>query len=536
MKYSPSKASTSRASTPKSAVRNAAPRRGRAKAAPRAGQIAGLPRFLSAPKTRFQPLPANDHAEREARQIASSPHGAVSPSSSLQSDDTSRQVSTRIAQQAGAGRALPQDAHMNAEAMGVDGGQVRLHDDSRAARFADSLGANAVTVGRDIFFAEGRYAPQTAEGGELLRHELSHVAQQGGQPQAIQRDIQDPNMVVPLGVFVVDMTTSGPGMNVNLLFDPDPTGPYSTQIGMTQVINVTDQSAGTGHKAGDPVDWSKITDANSITPANPTGTVGTEAGRMEAMTTGGGAARKGAYIDALYDPAVHPRSSNVPPSYQEPDAINPTPGGYGDYGWLRSPTDTQPATLIDNPNMSFDVDFDFQTFARGTDNQVIYGGVEWGFQVRSGAVLNDYAVPLAGATLELGEAMDRFRGYFSHEDVVVYFDTDSALASATELAKLDDARDYMDRYPDTRIEVTGFADQRGTTAYNAGLSSQRGNEVVAALLSQGIDPSRINTATGAGETTAFAPGSPAAAAGSLQANRRVIVRFIRTAEAPVNAP
>ncbi|MDB5887458.1 MAG: OmpA/MotB domain protein [Rhodocyclales bacterium] len=511
------------------------------KGAPRLGGIAGLPRFLQAPTRtptppRFQPLPTNDHAEHEARSIAAAPVDERTSPTAVQSDATSRRVSTQIAQRAGAGRSLPQEAQSGAQTLGVDAGQVRLHDDSSAARFADSLGANAVTVGRDIFFAQGRYAPHTDAGSELLRHELTHVAQQGGEPQAIQRDIHEPNMNVPLGIFMVDMTTSGPGMNVNLLFDPDPTGPYSTQIGMTQVINVTDQGTGAGHKAGQPVDWSTITDSNSITTANPAGTVGTEGGRMEAMTTGDGLARKGAYVDALYDPAVHPRSSNVPSSYEEPDAVNPTPGGYGDYGWLRSPTDTQPATLIDNPNMSFDVDFDFQTFARGTDNQVLYGGVEWGFQIRSGAVLNDYAVPLAGATPELTEAMGRFQGYFSHEDVIVYFDTDSALASGSELAKLNDAHEYMDKYPDTRIEVTGYADQRGTTGYNAGLSLQRADEVVAALLSQGIDPARIDTATGAGESTAFAPGSPVADAGSLKANRRVVVHFVRTAEAPINEP
>jgi outer membrane protein OmpA-like peptidoglycan-associated protein len=505
------------------------------KGTPRVAQSAGLPRFLTAPRGRIHTLPVNAPAEREAQDIAAAADGSA-PSSSINADGISRGVSAQIAQHAGAGQGLSQQSQAQAESLGVDVGQVRVHDDSRAARFAGGLGANAVTVGRDIFFAQGRYAPHTAEGGALLHHELTHVAQQGGEPQAIQRDIHEPNMNVPLGIFMVDMTTAGAGMDVNLLFDPDPKGPYSTQIGMTQVINVTDQSTATGHKAGQPVDWSTITDGNSITPANPAGTVGTEGGRMEAMTTGDGLARKGAYIDALYDPAVHPRSSNVPSSYEEPDAVNPTPGGYGDYGWLRSPTDTQPATLIDTPKTDFDVDFDFQTFARGTDNQVLYGGVEWGFQIRSGAVRNDYAVPLAGATPELTEAMGRFQGYFSHEDVIVYFDTDSALASGSELAKLDDAHEYMDKYPDTRIQVTGYADQRGPSGYNSGLSMLRANGVVDALLAQGVDPSRIDTASGAGESTAFAPGSPTAAAGSLTANRRVVVHFVRTAEAPVNEP
>lgn len=533
MKYSPSKSSPAKTGASRAGSRNTSPRRGRSKAPGGAGSLAGLPRFLDAPRARFQPLPDNPQAEHEAQRIAAGEEAA--PSRSIESDLNARGAASQIAQQAGAGRALPQETQTSAEALGVDAGRVRLHDDNRAARFADSLGANAVTVGSDIFFAEGRYAPHTAEGSELLQHELSHVAQQGGQPQAIQRDIHEPNMNVPLGIFMVDMVASGASMDVDLLFDPDPAGPYSTQIGMTQIINVTDQTSAAGRPAGQPLDWSRITDGNTVSPANPAGIVGTEAGRMEAMTTGNGLARRGAYVDAMHDPSAHPRSSNVSPSYQEPDIFNPTPGGYGDYGWLRSPSDTQPATLHDNVAMSFDVDFDFQTFARGVDNQVIYGGVEWGFQIRGGVVQNDYAVPLADGSPELEEAMDRFRGFFSHEDVIVYFDTDSAIASTTELDKLADASDYMDRYPDARIEVTGFADQRGDRGYNSGLSTLRANSVVDALLSQGIDPTRIDTAPGAGRTTAFAPGSPARDAGSLQANRRVVVRFVRTAESPINA-
>ncbi|HLL70680.1 MAG TPA: DUF4157 domain-containing protein [Pyrinomonadaceae bacterium] len=72
---------------------------------------------------------------------------------------------------------------------GQDFGEVRVHRNARAAESARALGALAYTVGRDIVFGEGRYAPETNAGRKLLSHELAHVVQQsnGRAPQAIQR-------------------------------------------------------------------------------------------------------------------------------------------------------------------------------------------------------------------------------------------------------------------------------------------------------------------------------------------------------------
>jgi hypothetical protein len=57
---------------------------------------------------------------------------------------------------------------------------LRVHTDSRAAESADSVNALAYTVGRQIVFGSGRYAPQTTAGKQLLAHELTHVVQQRG--------------------------------------------------------------------------------------------------------------------------------------------------------------------------------------------------------------------------------------------------------------------------------------------------------------------------------------------------------------------
>lgn len=55
---------------------------------------------------------------------------------------------------------------------------VRVHIDARASNVAHSLNARAFTVGQNIVFGTGEYAPQTFSGKRLLAHELTHVVQQ----------------------------------------------------------------------------------------------------------------------------------------------------------------------------------------------------------------------------------------------------------------------------------------------------------------------------------------------------------------------
>jgi hypothetical protein len=66
------------------------------------------------------------------------------------------------------------------ESFGVDFGRVRVHTDARAAESARAVQASAYTVGPDVVFAAGRYAPDTPAGRRLLAHELTHVVQQRG--------------------------------------------------------------------------------------------------------------------------------------------------------------------------------------------------------------------------------------------------------------------------------------------------------------------------------------------------------------------
>ncbi len=61
---------------------------------------------------------------------------------------------------------------------GHDFSNVRVHDGREANRSAGELAANAFTVGNDIVFGEGQYAPDVSDGERLLAHELTHVVQQ----------------------------------------------------------------------------------------------------------------------------------------------------------------------------------------------------------------------------------------------------------------------------------------------------------------------------------------------------------------------
>lgn len=63
---------------------------------------------------------------------------------------------------------------------GHDFSHVRVHSGVAAEQSARGLSAHAYTVGHNIVFGAGRFAPATHEGRRLLAHELTHVVQQSG--------------------------------------------------------------------------------------------------------------------------------------------------------------------------------------------------------------------------------------------------------------------------------------------------------------------------------------------------------------------
>jgi hypothetical protein len=84
------------------------------------------------------------------------------------------------------------------EWLGHDFSAVRIHSDRDATALAETVGADAVAVGRDIFFAAGAYRPETAQGLRLLAHELLHTVQVPDAPGRLRLGRHDGTLSRPL--------------------------------------------------------------------------------------------------------------------------------------------------------------------------------------------------------------------------------------------------------------------------------------------------------------------------------------------------
>jgi hypothetical protein len=88
-----------------------------------------------------------------------------------------------IRARSGLGAALDPDLREHFQGLwGFDLATVRIHTGAEADRLSHTLGAAAFTTGQDIFFREGLYGRDSAEGLHLLAHELAHTVQQAGAP------------------------------------------------------------------------------------------------------------------------------------------------------------------------------------------------------------------------------------------------------------------------------------------------------------------------------------------------------------------
>jgi hypothetical protein len=100
----------------------------------------------------------------------------------------SANVERKLTSLRGTGSPLPDDVRAFMEPrFGADLGGVRLHSGGEAAQLSQQLQAKAFTHGRDIYFGSGNYDPGTASGKRLLAHELTHVIQQSGGGNKVQR-------------------------------------------------------------------------------------------------------------------------------------------------------------------------------------------------------------------------------------------------------------------------------------------------------------------------------------------------------------
>ncbi len=75
----------------------------------------------------------------------------------------------------------------------------------------------------------------------------------------------------------------------------------------------------------------------------------------------------------------------------------------------------------------------------------------------------------------------------------VYFDYDRSAIKAGERAKLQAAKEYLEKNPDVTLLVEGHCDWHGTAEYNLALGDRRANEAKKYLLSLGVPAEKIET-------------------------------------------
>jgi hypothetical protein len=155
----------------------------RARASPRVGDAGNLA-VQRAARASAPPVQAIS-AQRVQRCVSC--HGAPSLAGEealLQREATGPAPATPVgAQPAGGGQSLdPHTRSFMESRFGRDLGGVRVHTGPAADRAASDVNARAFTLGQDIVFARGEYAPDVPAGRRLLAHELVHTVQQAGAP------------------------------------------------------------------------------------------------------------------------------------------------------------------------------------------------------------------------------------------------------------------------------------------------------------------------------------------------------------------
>ncbi|MDI1292349.1 MAG: DUF4157 domain-containing protein [Methylobacter sp.] len=133
--------------------------------------------------------PLEREADRVAEQVTAAPtHSVVSSSTpriQRHTGQTSAQpekVPASVERVLGSsGRPLDIALRKDMESrFGHDFSQVQVHLGAAAEQSAREVNANAYTVGQNIVFGAGRFAPNLHEGRRLIAHELTHVVQQTG--------------------------------------------------------------------------------------------------------------------------------------------------------------------------------------------------------------------------------------------------------------------------------------------------------------------------------------------------------------------
>jgi hypothetical protein len=157
-----------------------------------------------------------------------------------------RAVTVNRPQTLGSGEALDDRVRPDMEsAFGSNFESVRVHRDASAQRAAADVNATAFTVGRDIYFGAGRYAPHSADGRRLIAHELTHTLQQrGGASNAATSSltVSEPGDACEREADAIADHIVGGGRSLSLV-TPDRPQAVARAYGLTNVSRVIQRKA-----------------------------------------------------------------------------------------------------------------------------------------------------------------------------------------------------------------------------------------------------------------------------------------------------
>jgi hypothetical protein len=359
-----------------------------------------------------------------------------------------------LLQRAASETARPLDSAVRAplEArLGHDFSRVRVRAGPASSAAAERIGARAYTLGTDIHLGAEAESLAGSARTRLLAHETVHTAQQGGvtaAPHASLR-VSDPNdateteahklaglleappaasrslalrdrmrphsiarLAAPQvqrdltgkhpvreGEFNLNLKTeSHPGakcgMSGTIKFKAAETAPDSTSIRLLQVARVEDLTTGKDYS------WS-----------------GDEANRNKVMTTAAPGVQPGFFVDVVHknrNPRTAKGDAPVSPYYID------------DYLSLGSPNNKDgskkgktinEASLWDYPGWSSKSRFSFETVAKASDTNHVYGTVMWGFEISDpakGTVDKERAVGRNVTLLTTDKAIEKFNEFYKN--------------------------------------------------------------------------------------------------------------------------
>ncbi len=185
----------------------------------------------------------------------------------------------------GGGQPLAPRVRADMEAgLGADLSDVRIHTGAKAAQSAAAVSAQAYTVGNEIVFGPGSFAPGSPDGRHTLAHELIHVLQQRNGPV--------PGTDTGTGVAVSDPSDSfeqeAESIASQILSSPQPmagNGPSGGQTGGPTAQKILQRTASARSVL------SRLTDEEQCDPSVEDCEPDTDAGASQAPGTDAGASQ-----------------------------------------------------------------------------------------------------------------------------------------------------------------------------------------------------------------------------------------------------